>query len=174
MSLFFLVCIIARWINLRVPFHQVFGAVKCNLKEAVQLAGLVWEGRAHCGLDDAKNTARLLANLMHRGLRFAITDSLMWQSANFTFPTQLDHQSGVPQQSFRIKRPSLPFIQGHPSQVDPSKERGMFCFCGVKRSKHMIRKPEPKHGSCFFVCGNWTTTRGPRCSYFEWATPDSK
>ncbi|KAM4096417.1 hypothetical protein ACJW30_08G103600 [Castanea mollissima] len=163
-----------RWINLRVPFHEVFGAVKCNLKEAVQLAGLVWEGRAHCGLDDAKNTARLLANLMHRGLRFAITDSLMWQSANFPFPMQLDHQSGVPQQSFRIKHPSLPFIQGHPSQVDPSKERGVFCFCGVKRSKHMIQKPEPKHGSCFFVCGNWTTTRGPRCSYFKWATPDSK
>ena len=81
MSLFFLVCIIARWNNLRVPYHEVFGLVKCNLKEAVQLTGLVWEGRAHCGLvclDDAKNTARLLANLMHRGLRFAITDSLMW------------------------------------------------------------------------------------------------
>nr|POE83124.1 eri1 exoribonuclease 2 [Quercus suber] len=142
MSLFFLVCIIARWINLRVPYHEVFGAVKCNLKEAIQLTGLVWEGRAHCGLDDAKNTARLLANLMHHGLR--------------------------------IKHPSLPFIQGHPSQVDPSKEQGVFCYCGVKSSKHMIRKPEPKHGSCFFVCGNWTTTRGARCSYFEWATPDSK
>uniref|UniRef100_A0A7N2KMH6 Uncharacterized protein n=1 Tax=Quercus lobata TaxID=97700 RepID=A0A7N2KMH6_QUELO len=87
---------------------------------------------------------------------------------------QLDHQSGVPQQSFRIKHPSLPFIQGHPSQVDPSKERGVFCYCGVKSSKHMIRKPEPKHGSCFFVWGNWTTTRGARCSYFKWATPDSK
>ncbi|KAK7843341.1 3'-5' exoribonuclease 1 [Quercus suber] len=62
------------WINLRVPYHEVFGAVKCNLKEAIQLTGLVWEGRAHCGLDDAKNTARLLANLMHHGLRFAITD----------------------------------------------------------------------------------------------------
>lgn len=163
-----------RWINLRVPFHEVFGAVKCNLKEAVQLAGLVWEGRAHCGLDDAKNTARLLANLMHRGLRFAITDSLMWQSANFQFPMQLDHQSGVPQPSLRIKHPSMPFIQRHPSQIDPNKERGVFCHCGVKSSKQMIQKPEPKHGSCFFVCGNWTTTRGARCSYFEWATPDSK
>ncbi|GMY20594.1 ERI1 exoribonuclease 2-like, partial [Fagus crenata] len=49
------------------PIHEVFGAVKCNLKEAVQLAGLVWEGRAHCGLDDAKNTAHLLAHIMHRG-----------------------------------------------------------------------------------------------------------
>ncbi|KAF9595155.1 hypothetical protein IFM89_037584 [Coptis chinensis] len=36
-----------RWINLRVPFNDVFGGVRCNLKEAVQLAGLAWEGRAH-------------------------------------------------------------------------------------------------------------------------------
>ncbi|KAL0397391.1 UNVERIFIED_CONTAM: ERI1 exoribonuclease 2 [Sesamum calycinum] len=44
-----------RWINLRVPFHEVFGGVRCNLKEAVEKAGLAWQGRAHCGLDDAKN-----------------------------------------------------------------------------------------------------------------------
>jgi len=46
-----------RWINLKVPFHEVFGDVRCNLKQAVQLSGLPWVGRAHCGLDDARNTA---------------------------------------------------------------------------------------------------------------------
>ncbi|KAG8363972.1 hypothetical protein BUALT_Bualt19G0078000 [Buddleja alternifolia] len=65
-----------RWINLRVPFHQVFGGVKCNLKGAVEKAGLVWEGCPHCGLDDAKNTARLLALIMHKGFKFSITNSL--------------------------------------------------------------------------------------------------
>ncbi|ESR45654.1 hypothetical protein CICLE_v10001735mg [Citrus x clementina] len=69
-----------RWINLKVPFHEVFGGVRCNLKEAVEMAGLAWQGRAHCGLDDAKNTARLLALLMHRGFKFSITNSLMWQT----------------------------------------------------------------------------------------------
>ncbi|GMY16002.1 ERI1 exoribonuclease 2 [Fagus crenata] len=162
-----------RWINLRVPFHEVFGAVKCNLKEAVQLAGLVWEGRAHCGLDDAKNTARLLAHLMHRGFRYSITDSLMCQPAECSFPMQrfLDCQSVYAQQSFRIKHPSLPFIQCHPFQVDPSKELGVFCYCGAKSSKQMVQKPGPKHGSCFFGCGNWTATRGALCSFFKWATP---
>ncbi|KAF9593933.1 hypothetical protein IFM89_026176 [Coptis chinensis] len=58
-----------RWINLRVPFNEVFGGVRCNLKEAVQLAGLAWEGRAHCGLDDARNTARLIAKLYCCGFR---------------------------------------------------------------------------------------------------------
>ncbi|GMY13978.1 3'-5' exoribonuclease 1-like [Fagus crenata] len=117
-----------------------FGAVKCNLKEAVQLAGLVWEGRAHCGLDDAKNTAHLLAHIMHRGFRYSITDSLMCQPVECSFPMQrfLDRQSVYAQQSFRIKHPSLPFIQCHPFQVDSSKELGVFCYCGAKSSKQMV------------------------------------
>lgn len=155
----------------------MFGAARCNLKEAVQRAGLSWEGRAHCGLDDAKNTARLLTHIMRLGFRFTITDSLMWQSSNCPLATQqfLDPQSGFAQHSFRIKHPSLlPFIYFRPVLVNPSKEskeqEGMFCYCGVKSSKQVVQKPGPKHGSFFYGCGNWTTARGGRCSYFKWAT----
>ncbi|KAI5436845.1 hypothetical protein KIW84_023101 [Lathyrus oleraceus] len=70
------------WINLRIPFSEVFGDVKCNLKEAVEIVGLAWQGRPHCGLDDAKSTARLLALLMHRGFKFSITNSILWQTAD--------------------------------------------------------------------------------------------
>ncbi|XP_061372449.1 uncharacterized protein LOC133314918 [Gastrolobium bilobum] len=28
-----------RWINLRVPFHEVFGDMRCNLKKAVEIMG---------------------------------------------------------------------------------------------------------------------------------------
>lgn len=63
-------------INLRVPFHQIFGSVRCTLKKAVELAGLNWKGRAHCGLDDATNTARLLSMLLLAGANLCITDSL--------------------------------------------------------------------------------------------------
>ncbi|XP_052300748.1 uncharacterized protein LOC127898651 [Citrus sinensis] len=66
-----------RWINLRVPFSKVFGDVRCNLKEAVELAGIVWHGRVHCGLDDSINIARLLAVIMQRGFKFSITKFFM-------------------------------------------------------------------------------------------------
>ncbi|KAK6121556.1 hypothetical protein DH2020_044701 [Rehmannia glutinosa] len=65
-----------RWINLKVPFHEIFGMERCNLKQAVEKAGLAWEGRLHCGLDDAKNTARLLALIMQRGFKLSITNPL--------------------------------------------------------------------------------------------------
>ncbi|KAF3453171.1 hypothetical protein FNV43_RR03608 [Rhamnella rubrinervis] len=166
-----------RWINLKVPFNEVFGGVKCNLKEAVQLAGLGWEGRAHCGLDDAKNTARLLALLMHRGFRFTITNSLMWPSAEhpWTMQQYMERQSGYTLQPHRMKHQFVPLVQfHHPIQVEHSKEQQlqqrMYCYCGVKSSKQMVQKPGPKHGSFFFGCGNWTATRGALCPYFEWAT----
>ncbi|XP_073147876.1 uncharacterized protein [Henckelia pumila] len=69
-----------QWINLRVPFYDVFGGERCSLKEAVEKSGLTWQGRAHCGLDDAKNTARLLALLMDIGSKLSITNSLTGQS----------------------------------------------------------------------------------------------
>jgi ERI1 exoribonuclease 2 len=66
-----------RWINLRVPFQAALGGGgRTTLQEAVQVAGLKWEGRLHCGLDDARNTARLLVDLMRRGAKIEITGSL--------------------------------------------------------------------------------------------------
>lgn len=173
MDSYIFVSTVARWINLKVPFNEVFGGVKCNLKEAVQLAGLAWEGRAHCGLDDAKNTARLLAHIMHRGFRFSITNSLIWQPVEHPFMRQqfLDRQSSSSLQPYRVRHQLMPLIQFHPIHADPNRHRWMYCYCGVKSSKRMIRKPGPKHGSFFFGCGNWTTTRGALCPYFEWATP---
>ncbi|XP_068664291.1 uncharacterized protein [Aristolochia californica] len=152
-----------RWINLKVPFQEVFGGARCNLKEAVRMAGLTWEGRAHSGLDDAHNTAHILTHLMHRGFRFSITSSLLWQQPeNVRLPPLPFHQR--PKQL-------VPVIQFNP-QVEPtSKEQQIYCFCGVKSSKRLVRKPGPKQGSVFFGCGNWTATRGALCNYFEWASP---
>ncbi|XP_058744188.1 uncharacterized protein LOC131616766 [Vicia villosa] len=155
-----------RWINLRIPFSEVFGDVKCNLKEAVEIAGLAWQGRPHCGLDDAKNTARLLALLMHRGFKFSITNSILWQTADrsLIWKQSQEQQNIYPHCPYKARdmihmNTPVPVIQYHPC-----------CFCGVKSSRAMIRKPGPKQGSLFFGCGNWTTTRGARCHYFEWAS----
>lgn len=161
---------LARWINLKVPFHEVFSGVRCNLKEAVQLAGLVWEGRAHCGLDDAKNTAHLLARLMHLGFKFTITNSLISASPEFHPTTRPVLQSTKMAHQHHL----MPFLHFQPTQPDPSKEQEIYCYCGVKSSKRMVRKPGPKHGSFFFGCGNWTTARGAACHYFKWVAPWNK
>ncbi|KAG8045238.1 hypothetical protein GUJ93_ZPchr0008g11712 [Zizania palustris] len=162
-----------RWINLKVPFHEVFGSVRCNLKEAVQLAGLTWEGRAHCGLDDARNTARLLALLMHRGFKFSITNSLVWQAASQSIVCQSSpaHSPGPNQSQHNKPREVL----GSPALVNPytgtpAKEKPMFCYCGVLSRWSVVRKPGPMQGRYFYGCGNWTATRRAICPYFAWAS----
>lgn len=146
---------------MRVPFHEVFGGERCNLKQAVEKAGLTWQGRAHCGLDDATNTAHLLASIMHKGFKFSITNSLPSETGDGSFkwkPTQ-DKPLYVLPQPHKLPQPRPPLVQYH-----------HCCFCGVTRSRGMIRKPGPKQGSVFFGCGNWTAARGARCHYFEWAS----
>ncbi|CAA6654432.1 unnamed protein product [Spirodela intermedia] len=70
-----------------------------------------------------------------------------------------------PQRLKQLLAQATPF---HPCQE--SREASMRCFCGVMSCKRMVRKPGPKHGRFFFGCGNWTTTRGAVCPYFEWAS----
>jgi ERI1 exoribonuclease 2 len=64
-----------RWVNLRVHFDAVFGSgsrPRRNLREA----RVQWGGCWHCGLNDARNKARLLAELMQRGVTISSTGSL--------------------------------------------------------------------------------------------------
>lgn len=153
--------LLGRWINLRVPFHEVFGGDRCNLKQAVEKAGLTWQGRAHCGLDDATNTAHLLSLIMHKGFKFSITNSLPFDTGDGSFtwkPTQ-DKPLYVLPQPQKLQ------------QVRPLVQYHHCCYCGVTSSRGVIRKPGPKQGSLFFGCGNWTAARGARCHYFEWASP---
>ncbi|KAG4196530.1 hypothetical protein ERO13_A06G174600v2 [Gossypium hirsutum] len=150
-----------RWINLKVPFRKVFGGMRCNLKEAVEMAGLAWQGRAHCGLDDAKNTAHLLTLMMRKGFKFAITNSLMWQASDgpLMWNPVPENMAFFPHHPHKPKDQQMPLFHYHP-----------YCFCGVKSSKGMVREPGLKQGSVFFGCGNWTVNRGARCHYFEWAS----
>lgn len=125
-----------RWINLKVPFLEMFGGVlggeRCNLKMAVQLAGLVWEGRAHCGLDDARNTARLLSNLMHRGFKFSITNQMIYQSADQSIPLQQRQADGSLTSAYypyQLKNSPVSLAQ---SFVGPGKDHQSSVPTGLK------------------------------------------
>lgn len=43
------------------------------MRGTVEAAGLQWEGRAHSGLDDARNTAKLAAQLIRMGAVIDVT-----------------------------------------------------------------------------------------------------
>ncbi|VDQ03430.1 unnamed protein product [Trichobilharzia regenti] len=61
-------------IDLKAIFQQWLGSHKVaqnwrgGLKDALHLVGLRFEGRPHRGIDDAKNTARLLLHLLSKNI----------------------------------------------------------------------------------------------------------
>jgi hypothetical protein len=56
------------WIDLKKAYTRHYKRT-ANLRRCVEAAGLKWEGRAHSGLDDARNEARLAVHMMCRGVR---------------------------------------------------------------------------------------------------------
>ncbi|KAM0900192.1 hypothetical protein ACQ4PT_020805 [Festuca glaucescens] len=137
-----------RWVNLRVPFQSVLGGGgRATLQEAVRAAGLQWEGRLHCGLDDARNTARLLVEIMWRGARIAITGSLA--------PPPIQHKEEEEEQ------PHTSLCGGAVGAC--------FCYCGVASRGGVVAMVGPLQGRCYWGCGNWTPTMGAVCPYFLWS-----
>ncbi|KAF7022008.1 hypothetical protein CFC21_034858 [Triticum aestivum] len=160
-------------------------AGRVNLQEAVRAAGLDWEGRLHCGLDDALNTARLLAEIMRRGVKITITGSLAPPP-----PIQQKQQPGaspcggspalapppIQQQPPRTGPCSGTFApvpaqapiqqkQQQPPQphiISPCGGSSATCFsyCGVATRGAMEPGPMPSG------CANWTPAMGP---YFLWS-----
>ncbi|CAL5080158.1 unnamed protein product [Urochloa decumbens] len=152
-----------RWVNLRIPFEAAFGAGRRNLQEAVREAGLQWDGRLHCGLDDARNTARLLVEVMSRGVPITITGSLV--------PVPLPEPEPEPEPKPKPK----PEIQIQPLAAPLNHCLNWcacgagFCYCSVPIRGNMVMMPGETQGRYFFTCGNWTPSLGPMCPFFVWA-----
>ncbi|XBH77723.1 hypothetical protein VPH35_104151 [Triticum aestivum] len=159
------------------------GGGRVNLQEAVRAAGLDWEGRLHCGLDDALNTARLLAEIMRRGVKITITGSLAPPP-----PIQQKQQPGA---SPCGGSPALapPPIQQQPPRTGPCS--GTFALVPAPAPIQQKQQPPQPHiispcggsSACFSYCevatrgamepgpmrsgcANWTPAMGP---YFLWS-----
>eukprot|EP00250_Pteridium_aquilinum_P009720 c18885_g1_i1 orf=115-1539(-) len=159
-----------RWINLKVLFQGAFNGRKCNLRKAVEVSGLKWTGRAHCGLDDAMNTARLALELMRRGTILTVTGSLD-SEALVTKIRRPEWPRAISQEAIR-ETSNGSDVQSSNGSVNKSLNMGintLQCFCGVTCKRHTVKKPGPTHGKNFFACGRWTPTEGCRCGFFEWA-----
>lgn len=56
-----------QWINIKSVFQKVVGKPARGMKEMLRVLGLVLEGHHHSGLDDSRNIARILVELLRRG-----------------------------------------------------------------------------------------------------------
>jgi len=56
-----------RWVDLRRTFCEAFGPPRCGVTRMLERRGLKFEGRPHSGIDDARNIARIAAEILRAG-----------------------------------------------------------------------------------------------------------
>jgi len=148
---------LARWVDLKLAFREVYGRPKDlgvrGLRECMEHAGLEWHGRAHSGIDDARNTAKLVAQLVGLGVTMTVTGSFAekkLKGAQGSLTKMWGCEGG-----------------GTGGSTDPPDKEGR-CWCGVKAKRRQVKKPGPTHGKEFMSCGRWTITKGGECEFFAW------
>ncbi|XP_017838564.1 ERI1 exoribonuclease 2 isoform X2 [Drosophila busckii] len=65
-----------QWIDVRAIYREWYKYRPCNFSDALSHVGLAFEGRAHSGIDDAKNLGALTCKMVRDGALFSITKDL--------------------------------------------------------------------------------------------------
>lgn len=65
-----------KWIDIRKMFSNYLGVRRCGILKMLGYYGYEFEGSQHCGLDDAKNIARILLRLATDGCEIKINSHL--------------------------------------------------------------------------------------------------
>jgi len=56
-----------RWVNIRKVFCNAYRVQRAGVSTMLEVLGLAFEGHPHSGIDDARNIARILAQLISDG-----------------------------------------------------------------------------------------------------------
>jgi len=60
-----------QWIDVRAVYREWYKYRPCNFTDALTHVGLAFEGRAHSGIDDAKNLGALMCKMVRDGALFS-------------------------------------------------------------------------------------------------------
>ncbi|XP_041474047.1 ERI1 exoribonuclease 2-like [Lytechinus variegatus] len=93
------------WIDARAVYRNFYQRKPKGLNGALQEVGIEFSGRQHSGLDDAKNTARLVWRMIQDGCHFKITKTI--QSGTLkAIPRALPQPGSAQQQTKDSSAPS--------------------------------------------------------------------
>ncbi|XP_039283068.1 probable tubulin polyglutamylase ttll-15 [Nilaparvata lugens] len=90
-----------KWINIRRVFSSHYKSRKVCLASMLQSFGVEFDGRLHCGLDDARNIANLLIHMIKDGVSIDINENI--QENRMTYRRGNNNQRRP--NSFRINNP---------------------------------------------------------------------
>ncbi|XP_037032978.1 ERI1 exoribonuclease 2-like [Bradysia coprophila] len=71
-----------RWVDLKATFKDWYKYRPKNFADAMKFVGMIFKGREHSGIDDARNIARLACRLVRDGAPISITTDLSLPPTN--------------------------------------------------------------------------------------------
>ena len=142
------------WCDLRSVFRTQYPRAQGGLEEACATAGVPWVGRAHSGLDDATNTARLAVHCCLRGAVLGVTGGFR------------GHAPVPPRQATLHEA-----FGAEPAAASAAGGGAPRCVCGVAASLRAVSRPGANNGRLFYSCGRYTAAAGAVGQTFEWAPP---
>jgi len=69
-----------RWVNIRKVFCNAYHVQRAGVSTMLEILGLAFEGHPHSGIDDARNIARILAQLIADGCNVYENEKLVLNS----------------------------------------------------------------------------------------------
>jgi len=69
-----------RWINIRKVFCNAYHIQRAGVSTMLEVLGLAFEGHPHSGIDDARNIARILVQLIADGCNIYENEKIMLNS----------------------------------------------------------------------------------------------
>jgi inhibitor of KinA sporulation pathway (predicted exonuclease) len=119
-----------RWINLQVPFRDLYGA-RGGMKRMLDLLEIPLTGRHHSGIDDCRNTCKVLVRLLRDGSPVPVTGS---HAQRFKAPKQGRGQARA--------QPTTAAALQSPAAGAPAKSVDVMRLCRFDGDCHVAN---PKH-----------------------------
>eukprot|EP00039_Didymoeca_costata_P006656 m.92175 g.92175 ORF g.92175 m.92175 type:complete len:352 (-) comp13340_c1_seq2:10-1065(-) len=142
------------WIDAKALFCKVYDKKQCPLKEAMNSIGLNFEGRAHSGIVDARNTAKLLVYIVkNKNVVLRVTS------------TSIKHRESdkiVKRRRENLERNMA--ASNNSNKIDIKKIKNdptpPMCDCLRRVKLNSVSTPGPNLGRSFYSC--------KICNFFEW------
>ncbi|XP_042856503.1 3'-5' exoribonuclease 1-like [Penaeus japonicus] len=107
-----------QWINIRKTYSNFYNSKRICLKDMLSTLGMRFEGKPHCGRDDAYNIARIAMRLLRDGANMRLNEEISTKERYCDIPG-MTMVKNITRQSFLARRITSP---GKTSGTDTNKK----------------------------------------------------
>lgn len=146
------------WTDLRLVYRTYYKTRPQGLNGAIEERGMLFVGQEHSGIDDARNTAKLVFKMIIDGCLFKVTKAIQGKKV-----MTLKSASAVVSNPARRSSSSGYTITG--AEILALSVTPPLCKCGVLSARKKTSNGGPNHGRGYFTC---KSAKGQSCGFYVW------